>query len=109
MGHSELWMALYAYHFGCGRDHHLGAAPFDARLAAQGRIQEAEAILEWIWIPKASGPSASPAPARQVSIAVLFRMPVLGRTLMGILVNIVIGFCLYGFINWLPTFFAKPG
>jgi putative MFS transporter len=28
---------------------------------------------------------------------------------MGILVNIVIGFCLYGFINWLPTFFVKQG
>ena len=28
---------------------------------------------------------------------------------MGILVNIVIGFCLYGFINWLPTFLVKQG
>lgn len=78
-------------------------------LESQGRTGEAEAILDSIGAPKASGPSSLPAAVQKVSIAVLFRPPVLGRTLMGILVNIVIGFCLYGFINWLPTFFVKQG
>lgn len=59
----------------------------------------------------------APAPARTtaskladtVTVWSVFKPPVPGRTLMGILVNVVVGFCLYGFINRLPTFLVKPG
>jgi len=50
------------------------------------------------------------APKReQVSVWSVFKPPILRRTLLGILLNIVTGFCLYGFINWLPTFLVKQG
>ena len=66
--------------------------PLDARAAA-------EIPAAGTTVPTATG----------VTVWSLFKPPVLRRTLMGILVNIVIGFCLYGFINWLPTFLVKQG
>jgi len=84
-------------------------------LEAKGRFAEAEAILAQI--EGSSGPSSAPSPlpvapvaaSRQSSISVVFSPAVLPRTLLGILINIVVGFCLYGFINWLPTFFVRQG
>src|SRR5262249_18017417 len=39
----------------------------------------------------------------------LFAPPYLGRTLLGSLLHVVVGFSLYGFIGWLPTFMVKGG
>lgn len=39
----------------------------------------------------------------------MFQPPFLGRTLLGSLLHIVVGFSLYGFIGWLPTFLIKDG
>jgi MFS transporter, putative metabolite:H+ symporter len=52
---------------------------------------------------------AAVAASRPTSISVVFSPAVLPRTLLGILINIVVGFCFYGFINWLPTFFVRQG
>jgi putative MFS transporter len=53
--------------------------------------------------------AAPVAASGQSSVAAVFSPAVLPRTLLGILINIVVGFCLYGFINWLPTFFVRQG
>jgi len=88
-------------------------------LESRGRVQEAEVIVrelearagvaspEFTAAPSATVPAA--ASAKQPSVWVMFTPAVLPRTLMGILINVVIGFSLYGFINWLPTFFVKQG
>jgi putative MFS transporter len=39
----------------------------------------------------------------------VFSRRYLKRTLLGSFVHVVVGFSLYGFINWLPTFFVKAG
>lgn len=90
-------------------------------LESQGRNAEAAAVVAQMEreggvppLPQpadvAGQPSAMPArPVKPVSIGVLFKPPVLRRTLVGILINVVVGFCLYGFINWLPTFLVKQG
>jgi putative MFS transporter len=44
-----------------------------------------------------------------VPISIVFSGPLIGRTLVGILLNVVMGFCLYGFLAWLPTIFVKQG
>jgi putative MFS transporter len=84
-------------------------------LEAKGRFAEAEAILARIEGDSATQGAPSPvsvaavAASRPTSISVVFSPAVLPRTLLGILINIVVGFCLYGFINWLPTFFVRQG
>ena len=84
-------------------------------LAANGRADEAEQILSAIEAEAAKQGSLPPI----VSVAAkdetpgpvwrLFRSPYLGRTLLGSLLHIVVGFSLYGFIGWLPTFMVKGG
>jgi putative MFS transporter len=90
-------------------------------LESKGRLEEAEAILLSLesggtgGVNGATAPveasvrASAAAPVPSPSIWILFTPQVIGRTLMGMLLNIVIGFCLYGFINWLPTFFVKQG
>ncbi len=82
-------------------------------LESKGRFTEAQAILAKIETDSGvCGPSAAAVPAvvaKPVSIWIVFSKAMLSRTLIGILINIVIGFSLYGFINWLPTFFVKNG
>jgi putative MFS transporter len=84
-------------------------------LATHGRPAEAEAILAKI---EAEAARKAPLPAvRQVassedeggSVWRLFQPPYLGRTLLGSLLHVVVGFSLYGFIGWLPTFLVKGG
>ena len=85
-------------------------------LEAQGRHDEAASVVDPMQRQGGLVVDA-PAPARttaskladKVTVWSVFKPPVPGRTLMGILVNVVVGFCLYGFINWLPTFLVKPG
>ncbi|WP_370134080.1 MULTISPECIES: MFS transporter [unclassified Bradyrhizobium] len=84
-------------------------------LAAHGREKEAEQILQRI---EAEAAKKGPLPPVQVStreeqpagsVWKLFQPPYLGRTLLGSLLHIVVGFSLYGFIGWLPTFLIKDG
>lgn len=84
-------------------------------LAARGREQEAESILQAI---EAEAARKGPLPPVQISMQdepragsvwKLFQPPYLGRTLLGSLLHIVVGFSLYGFIGWLPTFLIKGG
>ena len=44
-----------------------------------------------------------------MSVRVLFSRPVIRRTLIGILLNIVLGFGLYGFVQWVPSFLVHQG
>jgi MFS transporter, putative metabolite:H+ symporter len=84
-------------------------------LAAHGREQEAESILQAIEAEAARKGPLPPAPATvreeqpAGSVWRLFQPPYLGRTLLGCLLHIVVGFSLYGFIGWLPTFLIKGG
>jgi MFS transporter, putative metabolite:H+ symporter len=90
-------------------------------LEVQGRHEEAARIVDQMEresgvTPNVRAQLATPAATvtrgtatNAVTVWSLFKPPVLWRTLMGILVNVVIGFCLYGFINWLPTFLVKQG
>lgn len=84
-------------------------------LAAHGRVVEAEAILASIEAEAAKkGPLPPVSTAPRVEdeggpIWRLFAPPYLGRTLLGSLLHIVVGFSLYGFIGWLPTFMVKGG
>jgi putative MFS transporter len=81
-------------------------------LESKGRFQEADAILRAIEADAGAPPAKqSTATVRQepVPISVVFSGALLPRTLVAILLNVVMGFCLYGFLGWLPTFFVKQG
>ena len=83
-------------------------------LESVGRFDEAEALVSRIEQEASGGRPlpppivvAGPPPSR--SIAVLFRAPLLGRLVLGTVCLIVVNTLIYGFITWLPTFFAKQG
>ena len=84
-------------------------------LAATGRDQEAEALLQAIEAEVAAEhgplPPPSTAPARSFSRALgsLFEPAMLPRLVVACLVLIVINTLIYGFITWLPTFFVSQG
>lgn len=85
-------------------------------LESQGRIAEADAIVSQIEGVQPGSYRASPGPSEQpskgrgaASVLTVFSPTFLRRTLLAILINIVIGFSLYGFISWLPTFFVRQG
>ena len=82
-------------------------------LESVGRTAEAEALMTKIEAEVSKGAplppplSAGPAPSRD--LATLFRAPLLARMVLGSICLIVINTLIYGFITWLPTFFAKQG
>lgn len=83
-------------------------------LESVGRTAEAEALLQEIEREAAAGgvlpapaPAAGPPPSR--SLVTLFQPPLLARMVLGCVCLIVINTLIYGFIIWLPTFFAKQG
>lgn len=84
-------------------------------LATHGRADEAEAILAGIEAEAAkNGPLPPVSTTHRVEdpggpVWRLFAPPYLKRTLLGSLLHIVVGFSLYGFIGWLPTFMVKGG
>ncbi|HEY0219622.1 MAG TPA: MFS transporter [Afipia sp.] len=84
-------------------------------LVSHGRGKEAEAILTSIESEASrNGPLPPVEPELRTeetggSVWKLFQPPYIGRTLLGSLVHIVVGFSLYGFIGWLPTFLIKGG
>ena len=83
-------------------------------LESVGRVDEAEALVSRIE-QEASGGNPLPPPKMgggappSRSVAALFRAPLLGRMILGTVCLIVVNTLVYGFITWLPTFFAKQG
>ncbi len=84
-------------------------------LESKGRHAEADAVVTAVEAVAARrGPLPPlvmrPAPdSTPVSVRVLFSRPVIRRTLIGILLNIVLGFGLYGFVQWVPSFLVHQG
>ena len=84
-------------------------------LESKGRAAEAGALLDQIEAEIAATgrviPPFVPAEANSapVSAKVLFSRGILRNTLIGILVNVVVNFTLYGFLQWLPSVFVKDG
>jgi putative MFS transporter len=84
-------------------------------LESAGRTAAADALVSAIErevaaehgpLPPAAAASG-PAPSR--ALATLFAPPLLGRVVLGCVCLIVINTLIYGFITWLPTFFARQG
>jgi putative MFS transporter len=84
-------------------------------LAATGRDQEAEALLQTIEAEVAAEhgplppPSSAPAPKFSRALGSLFAAGMLPRLVVGCVVLVVINTLIYGFITWLPTFFVSQG
>ncbi|MBF8668353.1 MFS transporter [Pseudomonas putida] len=84
-------------------------------LESQGRFKEAESVLAAIETSVGRGRELpdyqriAPQPAQKVPLNVLFTPPVLSRTLAGSLIMITVGYCIYGLLNWLPSFFVAQG
>ena len=83
-------------------------------LESVGRRAEAEALMQVIEREASGGrllppPAPPPGPAPSRSLSTLFAPPLLGRMVLGCISLIVINTLIYGFITWLPTFFAKQG
>lgn len=82
-------------------------------LESVGRVQEAEALLQKIEAVVSKGqplpPPAPPGRAPSRALASLFAPPLRSRMIVGTICLIVINTLIYGFITWLPTFFARQG
>ena len=82
-------------------------------LETNGREAEAEALMQKIEA-EASGGAPLPAPAVRpplpvVPFGALFSAELLPRMIVGSVVLIVINTLIFGFVNWLPTFFGQQG
>jgi putative MFS transporter len=81
-------------------------------LESVGRTDEAEALISRIE-QEAGGNLPMPAhtalPAPSRSLASLLKPPLLGRMVLGCICLIVVNTLIFGFITWLPTFFARQG
>jgi putative MFS transporter len=83
-------------------------------LEAQGRTEEAEALMETIEkeVSATAGPLPPPAVATaapQLTAADMFRSPILQRLLVGSWVLITINTLIFGFVIFLPQFFLRQG
>ncbi|NIF51600.1 MFS transporter [Burkholderia sp. Ax-1724] len=84
-------------------------------LVSQGRFDEAQAVLEAIESSVARKHALpdylreDPVQPEAVPLGVLFRTPVVWRTIVGSLIMVTIGYSIYGLINWLPSFFVHQG
>src|ERR1700730_14458298 len=82
-------------------------------LEASGRDAEAEALMQSIERDVAAGrPLPAPAPAAPRSglgLASLVGPSLLPRMIVGSVVLITINALIFGFVNWLPTFFVQQG
>jgi len=82
-------------------------------LEANGRTAEAEALMQEIEREASGGkrlpPPAPAAPVVEYSFGSLFSGPLLTRMVVGCVVLITINTLIFGFVNWLPTFFGQQG
>src|SRR6476659_10866840 len=83
-------------------------------LEAQGRTAEAEALMESIEkeVQATSGPLPAPRPAvatPQLTVAAIFKPPILQRLLVGSWALITINTLIFGFVIFLPQFFLRQG
>ena len=83
-------------------------------LESVGRTAEAETLMAAIEREASRGvPLPPPAPPPNVApsraLATLFVAPLLSRMVLGSVCLIVVNTLIYGFITWLPTFFARQG
>jgi putative MFS transporter len=82
-------------------------------LESNGRTAEAEALMQSIEREASDGgplPPAAPAqPAPVFTFASLFTPALLPRMVVGSVVLITINTLIFGFVNWLPTFFGQQG
>lgn len=84
-------------------------------LESMGRSKEADHILAEIErtvssrhaLPEVS--AASGTAEVEVQLSIFFKEPVLSRMLVGMVVCVVLGIALYGFVAWVPTFLVKRG
>ncbi|MGY8632024.1 MFS transporter [Bradyrhizobium sp. 14AA] len=90
--------------------------PESARwLESVGRIDEADRIVSHIEVEAGMEPGPKPLARMEIvregafDIRELFRSALLGRTLIGMLLAIVVLTGNYGFIAWIPTFLVKQG
>jgi putative MFS transporter len=82
-------------------------------LEAQGRTDEAEALMKTIETEAAGGqplpPVVVPAPVRLVEATDLAKPPLLQRMIVGSWVLISINTLIFGFVLFLPQFFLRQG
>ena len=82
-------------------------------LEAQGRSEEAEALMQAIEKEAAvAGPLPAPGPAAAVekfNLASLVTPRLLPRMIVGAWVLITINTLIFGFVTWLPQFFLRQG
>ena len=82
-------------------------------LEAQGRTEEAEALMKTIETEAAGGkplpPVVVPAPVAQVVAADMLKPPLLQRMIVGSWVLITINTLIFGFVIFLPQFFLRQG
>ena len=82
-------------------------------LETSGKTAEAEALMQTIE-REVSGGKPLPAPAPAVptpewTLASLFSPVLLPRLVVGCVVLITVNTLIFGFVNWLPTFFGQQG
>lgn len=83
-------------------------------LESVGRTEEADRVLTGIeasygrTLP-APQPVAGTGPVRDPGLRVLFGRPVIRRTLVATVINVMINVSIYGFVAWVPTFLVKQG
>jgi MFS transporter, putative metabolite:H+ symporter len=82
-------------------------------LEAQGRTEEAEALMQSIERETATAgplpPPAAPTPVPPFTLASLVSRSLLPRMVVGTVVLISINTLIFGFVQWLPTFFVQQG
>jgi putative MFS transporter len=82
-------------------------------LETNGKTAEAEALMQIIEREASNGrPLPPPAPAKPApafTFASLFSASLLPRLVVGSVVLITINTLIFGFVNWLPTFFGQQG
>ena len=82
-------------------------------LDSQGRVEEAEALMQKIEQEASGGkplpPVVIPAPVAQVAVTDLLKPPLLQRLVVGSWVLITINTLIFGFVIFLPQFFLRQG
>jgi putative MFS transporter len=82
-------------------------------LESRGRAAEAEALMQSIEREASGGrplpPPAPPKPAPNWTLGSLLGRALLPRMVVGAVVLITINTLIFGFVNWIPTFFVQQG